>query len=314
MRGPRSRTLTIAFAFIGAIGLTADSAAPGKKPPTPANFRVSGKTPFSVSLAWDPPRSGSADFTYRLASTAGGNARVTLPKTATSYTWETGIYPGNTYWFFIYAVDAGGKTSDTASVSATVPRDTTPPAVAPVLAVSEAGSNYSTLSWTAAQDDGPYLFYEVWRDGVRLGGATAELSATIRFLEPSSAYTFSVRAYDYGSNFSPFSNTVSLTTPPPNPADTTPPTTPDNLDAWTFGTGDGETHLFWTQSTDDLDAQENIRYDVHVNGVWSDVLFGSQQPSIVYATVGVLNRIEVFASDTAGNVSEPATIEVDLRF
>ena len=65
----------------------------------------------------------------------------------------------------------------------------------------------------------------------------------------------------------------------------------------------------WTQSTDDFDAQSNIRYDVYVNGVWSDVLFGSGGPSIVYAEFGE-NLIEVFATDTAGNTSAPATVTI----
>jgi len=65
--------------------------------------------------------------------------------------------------------------------------------------------------------------------------------------------------------------------------------------------------LRWTQSTDDFDAQSNIRYDVYVNGVWADVLFGSGGPSIIYADFGN-NLIEVFATDTAGNTSAPATV------
>jgi hypothetical protein len=112
-----------------------------------------------------------------------------------------------------------------------------------------------------------------------------------------------------GGNRSPFSDTVALTTLPPNPNDTTPPTTPASLTAETFGDGSTETHLRWTQSTDDFDAQSNIRYDVYVNGVWQDVLFGSGGPSIVYADWGV-SLIEVIATDTAGNASAPATITV----
>jgi hypothetical protein len=47
---------------------------------------------------------------------------------------------------------------------------------------------------------------------------------------------------------------------------------------------------------------------VYVNGVLNDVLFGSGR-SIVYAEFGE-NLIEVFASDTAGNTSEPATVTI----
>jgi len=84
---------------------------------------------------------------------------------------------------------------------------------------------------------------------------------------------------------------------------------PANLRA--SGTGDGSTeaHVRWTQSTDDFDAQSNIRYDVYVNGVLADVLFGSGGPSIVYADFGE-SLIEVIATDTAGNSSAPATVTV----
>src|SRR5262245_20507608 len=233
MTGRRSRVLTLTLAFTGAIVLSAASAA--SRPPTPTNFRVTAKTPFSVSLAWDPPRANSGDFTYRLSSTAGGSTRVTLPRTATSYTWNTEIYPRNTYWFFLYAVNAAGNTSGQANVSATVPRDTTAPSVPPVVSVTELGSNYVDLAWPAAQDGGPYLFYQVWRDGVLYASSITGRSITVRFLEPETTHTFSVRAYDYGPNFSPFSNVVTVTTLPPNPDDTTPPTTPADLRASTFG-------------------------------------------------------------------------------
>ena len=37
----------------------------------------------------------------------------------------------------------------------------------------------------------------------------------------------------------------------------------------------------WTQSTDDFDAQANIRYDVYVNGRFEDVAFGSGGPRVI---------------------------------
>ena len=43
-----------------------------------------------------------------------------------------------------------------------------------------------------------------------------------------------------------------------------------------------------------------------MKGIWNDVFFGSGAPIIVYAEFGQ-NLIEVFATDTAGNTSAPAT-------
>jgi len=65
----------------------------------------------------------------------------------------------------------------------------------------------------------------------------------------------------------------------------------------------------WTQSSDDFDAQSNIRYDVYLNGVLQEVRFGSGGESIMYAELGE-NLIEVTATDTAGNTSAPATVTI----
>jgi hypothetical protein len=136
-----------------------------------------------------------------------------------------------------------------------------------------------------------------------------DTTATLRFLKPSTTYSLTIRAIDFGYNVGPFSDPITLTTLPPNPNDHTPPTTPTNL--YASGTGDGstETHISWTQSTDDFDAQSNIRYDFYLNGVLQEVLFGSGRPSTVYAEFGE-NTIEVTATDTAGNTSAPATVTI----
>lgn len=232
-----------------------------------------------------------------------------LPQNATTYTY-TGLFPGNSYWFFIYAQNASGQTSTQLNLNTSTLLDTTPPSTAPAVSTTAVGSNYASLSWTAAQDDGPYLFYEVSVNGSLTTTTPRNVrSTTLRFLQPQTTYSVTVRAYDYGNNRGPFSNPLSITTLPPNPNDHTPPTTPADLRAETYGGGDTEIHLFWTQSTDDFDAQANIRYDVYVNGEFQDVLFGSGGPSIVYGELGQ-NTIQVIASDTAGNASAPATITV----
>lgn len=284
------------------------SAAISKAPPTPQNFRVTAKTAYTVTVAWSAAPANSGDFNYHLSGAYGVTSAV-LPKTATSHTF-TALYPGNEYWFFIYARNSAGKASGQASVSTRTLLDTTPPSTAPVVSVTELGSTYAKLSWTAAQDDGPHQFYEVWvNESLSFKTGKNITSTTVRFLEPATTYTFKVRAYDYGNNRSPFSSPVTVTTPPPNPNDTTAPSAPTNLRAESFGDGSTETHLRWTQSTDDFDASSNLRYDVYVNGVLHDVLFGSGGPSIVYADLGE-SLIEVTATDTAGNVSPAVSVVV----
>ena len=103
---------------------------------------------------------------------------------------------------------------------------------------------------------------------------------------------------------------VSFTTLPANPNDTTPPTVPSPVFADSFG--DLEMSLSWGQSTDDFDAQVNIRYDVYVNGRFEDVVFGSGGPRVIYGTGSGENLIEVFATDTAGNTSAAGTTTIFL--
>jgi hypothetical protein len=137
---------------------------------------------------------------------------------------------------------------------------------------------------------------------------TRDLPITSYLLEPATTYNFAAQARDFGANVSAVSSAITVTTPPANPNDTTPPSVPTNLSL--DAAGDGEINLRWTASTDDTDAQAFIRYDVLVNGVLSDIAVGRTR-SIVYGVDG-LNSIAVVAKDAAGNVSAPATVTVVL--
>jgi hypothetical protein len=281
---------------------------PKPAPNAPGNFRVTAQTECTVTVAWDPINFTTADFNYHLS----GAYRVTpaiLPKTATSHTL-TGLAPGNEYWLYIYAKDTTGKASGQAQTTTRTPSDTSPPTTAPSVSVTEVGSNYASVAWTPAEDGGCILSYEVFVNG-SLYSQTGKgvTSIILRFLQPATTYSVTVRGYDSRLQRGPFSNPVSITTLPPNPNDHTPPNTPTNLGAFSYG--DTEFQLMWTQSTDDFDRQENIRYDVYLNGVLEEVRFGSSFISSIYGQPGE-NLIEVYATDTAGNTSPPATTTITL--
>ena len=286
-------------------------AADRTRPTTPGAFKVTARTAYTVSLVWKPSTDNSGSLTYRLWGT-NGTAAVTLPQTVTSYTF-TALYPINSYTFGIYAQDATGNTSAQVTLSTTTLPDTTPPLTAPAVSVTEVGSNYASIAWTPVQDDGPYLFYEVWLNGCPIAETAVNVrSNALRFLEPQTAYTITVRARDYGNNTGPFSLPLSVTTTQPNKNDHTPPTTPTNLTEQHWGGGDTEIHLRWTQSTDNFDTQANIRYDVYVNCLYQDTVFGSGGPSIVYGNPGQ-NLIWLMASDTADNTSPAAILMVNIQ-
>jgi chitodextrinase len=275
------------------------------KPTAPTNLRVTGATSYSVSLAWDPASDNSGSWSYRIRHSWGYEEVV--PQTQTSFTWTSHLEAGSSYSFYVYAVDAAGNVSrNSNSVTVPLARDTSPPSI-PVVAVTEVGPTHATLTY-ASTDDGPYLWYSVFKDGASMILLSRETTGTAYLLDPATTYTFAVQARDFGGNRSALSNPVTVTTNPANPNDRTPPSAPTNLyeDHW----GDGEINLNWTASTDDFDPQAFLRYDVLVNGVLGDIAVGRTR-SIVYGVDGA-NTIVVTATDSAGNVSAPATVTVVL--
>src|ERR1041385_2374527 len=210
-----ARTAMVLALTLALSSMPASAAKGSSKGSAPANFRVTAKTAYTVTLAWDPPAGNSGDFNYYLWGAYNVGPTVILPKTATSYTF-TGLYPGNSYTFGIYTKDASGKTSAQANLSGIVlPPDTTPPTTAPIISIGEVGANYANLSWIPAQDDGPHLSTEIYLNGAFYSGVGRGVTnITLRFLHPGTTYSLTARAIDFGNNVGPFSNPIPLTTPP----------------------------------------------------------------------------------------------------
>jgi VCBS repeat-containing protein len=193
---------------------------------------------------------------------------------------------------------------------ASAARDTIPP-TAPVLSVAEVGSAHVTLTWTPSTDDGQYIWYFVYTNGTsQFTYAGANTSVTVLGLTPATTYSFTVRSRDNGINWSLPSNAVTVTTTS-NSGDTTPPTTPSNLRG--FDQGCGENRMTWNQSTDNVDPQVDIHYEIFVNGIArpESTVYG-RGGTIAYADVTGSNTFEVFAVDSAGNRSAPASITMQM--
>jgi chitodextrinase len=206
---------------------------------------------------------------------------------------------------YIIARDAAGNYSKPSNtVTFTLPRDTTPP-TKPALAVTDVGPTHVSLAWSST-DDGPNVWFTVFMNGSPVLSGSKNTSGTFGPLTPQTDYTFTVQARDFGGNLSPVSDPVSVTTEAGGD-DTVPPTTPGNLRDNGMSFQDGETWLFWDQSTDNVDPQSVIRYDVYVNGNFDHSLLGFGQ-TVVYGNAGVENTYQVIAVDSSGNDSDPATL------
>jgi chitodextrinase len=278
------------LAAFAVIAVSAATAASNK-----TNLRVTATTQTTVSLAWDS--FGSQNYVLHFWKD-GNWVKITLPRTQTSYTW-TGLRPNVEYFFW---VKSGTSASDL--VIAKTKPDVTPPSAPGNPRIDSVTASQISLAWDASTDDTGIAEYQVSvspHEGNLIW--TGPTSATLVGLAPLTEYTFTVKARDFGYNFSPLSNAVSATTEAS--ADTTPPTAPTSLRV-SDEDGCGEVELRWTQSTDDQDPQSAIRYRIFINGALDPVGFDpiGTGRTITYGVVDGTNTFVLRAVDSAGNVSE----------
>ena len=274
--GTAALTLTAVFLFSGSI--TSAAKADRSAPTAPTNLAVTTVTETSVSLTWSPSSDNSGKFSYRVRITNQANSAyntlATVSQTQTAYT-ASFLATNSPYTFSVHAVDASGNRSgDSNLASASTLADTTPPSV-PVLQAVALGPSQVQLTWTKSTDNiaNHCCNYSINMNGSTftqhinwLAAPSGKLAASIRHLAPGSTNSFSISVTDWSGGNVATSNTVSATTPPSS--DVIPPNAPTNVHILRDEVC-GEVWLAWNEANDNTDAQENIEYEIYVNGVLS---------------------------------------------
>jgi chitodextrinase len=161
-----------------------------------------------------------------VATTPAGYAALAAPDPTTMYVAvDSGEFPPEGP---VQVVDVSGPTAPTAlAVTATTPTS-------------------ASLTWAASTDpESGVSGYEVFRNGT-LVTSTSTRTVTVTGLTASTAYTFTVRAYDVAGNRGAASSPLVVTTPAS--ADTTAPTAPSGLTATSATTT--SIALSWAAATD----------------------------------------------------------------
>lgn len=299
------RGVTPTLLALAVIAPDADAAGRGS-PAAPGNLRITASTSSSVTLAWDPSKSGTA-VSYYTVNEPTTWSFFNVPASQTTYT-RTRLAPNVTYAWVVYAVDKSGhRSADSNTVTHRTPSDVTPPS-APVLSAPFVGPTRVLLDWTDSVDDVSGVGYKVSVNGSAAGTTAYQSEMVVPGLAPSTPYTFSVTARDNSGNAST-SNTVTVTTP----ANTnrSAPTAPPNLRGSEVGGCEG--WLSWDASSDDVDPPAAIRYDAYVNGQFDGSAFGSTS-TIVYATANGTNTFTIVAVDSSGNQSAPSSVAIPSMF
>ena len=308
-RGEPSAACRIVLGAAVLVALPVAGWARDRQPPTqPRNLRVTAVAPYRATLTWTPSTDNSGQFSYVFC--CANTSSQTAPGNVDTFVYTNGLEANRSFTLRMYAVDAAGNYSKPSnSVTFTTPVDTEPPSK-PLLSVTGFGTRHVSLLWSAT-DNGPNIWYSLFVNGQGpFVNTTRETGTTMTLLAPETTYTFTVRARDFAGLTSPLSDPVTVTTTPPNPNDVTPPSTP-TLGGEHFG--DCEVELDWTESTDDLDPQFVIEYQVFVNGVYDHSTSLRFSRTTVYGNRNGLNTFGVVAVDTAGNRSGTAEVTLDLN-
>jgi hypothetical protein len=288
-----------AGALMLAAAIVVGTAAAKGGPSTPTNLRITGGTDTSVSLAWDASR--GSNFWYCVQRNASGCVRVDPPRT--TMTWPN-LPPNTTSTFSVYAVDSRGhRSGNSNSVSYTTPPDTTPPSPTPQLTVTSVRPTRFGVTWTPSTDNVSQVFYTLFVDGVpQFSGAIGVRSYVLLDRTPENTYLVKVRAADASGNFVE-SDTVAVTTPAVT--DHEPPTAPTNF-TLSPESSPPEIWTDWTQSTDNVDPQSDILYDVYFNGVFVEHAALGGGSTITYCLDPGPTVVTLKAVDSSGNVSGPS--------
>jgi hypothetical protein len=193
-------------------------------PSAPAGLTLARVTATTLSLLWQP-RDDRKLKGYVLSR--DGAFVVTTSRTSATF---RGLVCGRTYRLGVAARDAARNRSEVTSLSAST--SSCPDSVAPTppsnVIQTSAGATAISLFWSVALDDVGVAGYGLYRDGVRVGTATAT-SFAVDSLTCGRSYLIGVDSFDAAGNRSPTTTVFASTSPcpvvvavPPQPASAAP--------------------------------------------------------------------------------------------
>lgn len=322
------------------------------------DFSATNIASTSVNLNWTAPgdggKSGTAtayEVRYSTSPINQANWAVAIPVTgepvplvagAPQAMTVTGLQPDTVYYFAITTSDEVPNVSVVSPYTSAHTLVTDPDVTAPTIPTNLASAVISptqiNLSWTASTDAVGVAGYEIYRNGTStLLATTSATTFNNTGLSASTAYTYTVRAYDVAGNKSNFATTTSATTqaaptPPPvvsggggggggAPAvvDATAPARPQLISKLRK---DGLIKLSWSNPTDtDFDSVSLIKTENQATSTNIQVV--KLSGSILYTGATTtfsqtdLNPTKtafyyLFAKDKTGNYSEGLLVMVGL--
>ena len=260
----------------------------------------------AVTLNWTPAEDDTGVTVYEIYSqngiigTAAGNINrydVINLNASTEYTFtvQAGDQAGN--------VSTDGPTVTLTTLPDNGQGDTEAPEwlEGSSITVSEVSQTGMTLTWPAAQDNAAVTGYAIYNGDMQLAVVQGNVTSyTVSGLKAATQYTFTIKAKDAAMNWSEPGLSVTETTRPEEPQDTSAP-------VWHEGTlsasGISQTGLTlsWTGAQDNVKV---TKYKVYKDSTLIAAVDGNTNSHIVSGLLsGTTYRFSVEAGDSAGNWS-----------
>lgn len=191
-------------------------------PAVPSGVTAEAKAPTEVSLTWEMPPKIEGVTSFRLYRSTDGQPFSNKASGIRSDGFtDTGLTPGQTYFYYVTAVDAAGNESASSQiVSVTMPKDETAPSVPVITPASGStiGPRQTIKVYTSDESNLGRVTVELQKAGETdwdshdfpLSGKSGSVSFTPENLK-SGIYSLRAKAVDAAGNESAYSGIVTYT-------------------------------------------------------------------------------------------------------
>jgi len=276
-------------------------------PLAPSDLVATVTSETQIDLTWTDHADNETEF--RIDASPDGGTWSHLATVAADVTWfrDTISTEGTLRYYRVYAVNAAGNSGLSNVVSAG-----TPLAAPSGLTVTSIDGHKVELAWQDVSENESSYSVEGLIDGVWTvlgsvsGGSTGTIEGMFeRVFEPSTPYSFRVRAYASTAGYSDYSDATQVTT-------AAWPLAPSNLAA--AAASDAQIDLTWT---DPADNEDNYKIEWSTNGNEWDVLdtVGSDVTSFSHTglTEGTVLYYRVYGVNSFGRSGYSGVRSISTR-
>ena len=285
---------------------TASSLPRDLPPSAPTGLNAStGTGEGEVEIVWNPsPEPDVVQYRLERADNPGFSGATSFLTPAPLYS-DSGLTPGELYYYRAFAIDAGTNESGPSNTDSATAQDLPPAAPTGLDAVTGVGEGEIDITWNpnTEPDFDHYRLERCLAPDFGPGTDPFDLPEPVYHdsgLDPGETYYYRVIAVDENANESGPSNTDSAT------AQDLPPAAPTGVAA-APGVGEGEIDITWNPNTEpDFDHYRLERDTDPGFGSPASFLPGSTSFADSGLMPGTTYHYRVFAIDTGANESGPS--------